>query len=286
MNELVDTGSGTRLEVDDTGSGPTVVLMHGWPVTSFHWRSLLPALHEAGYRTLTVTLRGLGGVLQGGENLEKATLAKEVGALLAKLKIERFAVIGHDWGATVAYLLSSYHPGKCRALVVEEEILPGINVDIPSPGRDYYPRWHGPLNRAEGLAEELITGREVDYYRRFLTESAGKHELECDAVSEYVAAYTSPRKVRSQLRASLGYYRTSEEDAKAIAACLVTPLDLPVLAIAGEYAMGAAVEVGLKGVGASVRGVVAREAGHYPVEQSPEYCVPAILDFLRTSLND
>lgn len=286
MNKLIDIGSGIRLEVDDIGYGPTVVLIHGWPITSFHWRVLLPTLHMAGYRTLSVTLRGLGGELEGGKNLEKAILAKEVESLLEKLEIINFAIIGHDWGATVAYLLSSYNSEKCWALVVEEEILPGVSVNIPYPGSDYYPQWHGPLNRAVGLAEELILGKEKTYYGRFLTESAGKYNLDDEAVANYIAAYTNPDKVRSQLQASFGYYRTNENDARAIASCLESPLDIPILAVAGEYAMGTAVKEGLIGIGKNVSGVVAKRAGHYPVEQAPEYCLPRIMSFLNMSLND
>lgn len=89
MHGLIDIGSNTKIECDDNGQGPTVVLIHGWPITSFHWRFIASVLQSAGYRTLAVTLRGLGGQSEGEGNLEKFTLAQEVQLLLEKFEIRK-----------------------------------------------------------------------------------------------------------------------------------------------------------------------------------------------------
>jgi pimeloyl-ACP methyl ester carboxylesterase len=280
MRKLIDIGIDTCLEIDDEGDGPVLILIHGWPVTAFHWRKTLPAFHKAGFRTLMVTLRGLGGQSEGGGNLEKKTLSNETQMLIETLKIKEYALLGHDWGGTVAYLLSHDNPTRCWALVVEEEILPGIDVKIPYPGNIYYPEWHGPFNRTIGLGEKLIPGREADYYGVFLRSSAGKNGLEANALSEYIKAYNRP----GQLSYTLGYYRTKEKDVKEIASRLKKPLNFPVLAIGGEFGMGKAVEVGLNFVGKNVHGVIIDEAGHYPAEQNPELFSSEIIKFLKNSL--
>lgn len=285
INSLVDIGHDTKIAVKDEGVGQVVVLIHGWPITPYHWRFILPLLHRAGYRTLSITLRGLGGQSEGTGNLEKSTLADEVRLLLAKLGISKYAIIGHDWGGTIAYLLAIKNPDKCRALVVEEEILPGIEVSMPLPGAEYYPNWHGPFNSAIGLAEALIQGREDIYYRKFLLESAGKNNLDDSAIYEYVSAYTLDKNIKSQLRDSLGYYRTAKQDSEQIKLSLANSLDIPILAVGGEYGMGKAVEQGFMSIGSHLKGIVCEGAGHYPIEQTPASCVPQIIDFLHASFD-
>jgi haloacetate dehalogenase len=205
MNRLVDIGLGTKIEIEDEGYGHTVVLIHGWPITSYHWRFIKPMLHKAGYRTLAVTLRGLGGNSVGEGNLAKLTLAREVQSLLEKLDINQYSIIGHDWGGTVAYLLSHENPDKCCALVIEEEVLPGVISPIAYPGTDYYPKWHGEFNQVIGLAEELLEGKEAIYYRKFLTQSAGQNTLDERAICKYIYGYTDHDNLKLQLLNSLGY---------------------------------------------------------------------------------
>ena len=78
MNGLVPIGAGVSLAVADEGAGPAVILIHGWPVTAYHWRHTVHALAAAGYRAIAVELRGLGGTSVGPGPFDKETLAAEV----------------------------------------------------------------------------------------------------------------------------------------------------------------------------------------------------------------
>lgn len=273
---IVDIGSGVRLAVDDDGSGPVVVLLHGWPVTAYHWRHTTTALIEAGLRVLTVELRGLGSTSCGPGSFDKETLAGEVTRLLSTLDVDRFAVVGHDWGGTIGYLLAADHTHRVRALIVEEEMLPGIDAAIPEPGRQHYPTWHGPFNRAPGLAEALVPGREDDYYGAFLRHSAGPAPLARDAADAYLAAYRSP----SSLTASLGYYRTAQADVEAVRRRARTPLTIPVLTVGGEFGMGQGVVDCLSQAARHVDHVQVDGVGHYPAEQRPSEVNAALVSFL------
>src|SRR6188472_1282204 len=124
-NRLVPIGAGVSLAVVDKGAGPPVILIHGWPVTAYHWRRTVPVLAAAGYRAIAVELRGLGGTSVGPGPFDKETLAGEVARLADRLDLEEFAVVGHDWGGTVGFLLAADLRARLRALVVEEEMLPG-----------------------------------------------------------------------------------------------------------------------------------------------------------------
>ncbi|MFT4122505.1 MAG: alpha/beta hydrolase [Microbacteriaceae bacterium] len=189
----------------------------------------------------------------------------------------RFALVGHDWGGTVAVLLAAAMPEAVTALVIEEEILPGVDVDIPAPGAEHYPAWHGPFNRVPGLAERLVTGREHAYYGAVLTQSAGPAGLDPAVLRGYVEAY----RAEGVLEAGLGYYRTRAEDVADVGRLRGNPIRTPVLAIGGRYAMGTAVADGIRPLATEVSGVVLERSGHYPVEQEPSPAAAAIVGFLR-----
>ena len=277
--ETVEVGGGVRLAVADAGAGPAVILLHGWPVTSSHWRLAVPALTAAGFRAICADLRGQSASVGPG-TFAKEELARDVVALAERLGLNRFALAGHDWGGTVAYLVAADHDERVAALVVEEELLPGCRESVPEPGRAHYPDWHGPLLRAPGLAEALVTGREEAFHRAFLRQSAGPMGLPAEAERAYLDAYRGP----AALAASLGYYRTATQDAEDIAARADPPLRVPVLTIGGEYAMGTAVKWCLAARAVDVRHLEVPGAGHYPAEQRPDLVAPALVAFLSEHL--
>jgi pimeloyl-ACP methyl ester carboxylesterase len=276
MTRLVPITGGASLAVIEEGAGPAVVLLHGWPVTAYHWRRLMPALAAAGYRAIAVEPRGLGGTSVGQGPFDKATLAAEVAELLEQMDVDAFALVGHDWGGTVGYLLAADHPERLRALVVEEEMLPGIEIAIPEPGRLHYPTWHGPFNRVPGLAEALVPGREDAYYGTFLRQSAGPDPLSRDALDAYLAAYRTP----ACLAAGLGYYRAVRADVESVARRASRPLDVPVLTLGGEFGMGGGVASSFTKVARHVTHVGIEGAGHYPAEQRPDRVNSSVIAFL------
>ncbi|CAM3699420.1 alpha/beta fold hydrolase [Tsukamurella ocularis] len=254
-----------------------VVLLHGWPVTDLHWRFLIPRLRDAGFDPVPITVPGLGIGPDGAGTFRKRDLAEWARERLTERGLTRFAVIGHDWGGTVALFLAAAAPDAVSALVVEEEIPPGIDVAVPTPGSEHYPDWHGAFNRAPGLAESLVPGREDAFYGAFLRQSAGPAGLDAEVLAAYVDAY----RPAAAHAAGLALYRTRSADLADVAGLARNPIRTPVLAIGGRYAMGEAVAQGLRPVAADVRGAVLAESGHYPAEQEPERTAQVVIDFLR-----
>jgi len=282
MIQKINIENETFLEIEDQGSGPVLILIHGWPVTAYHWRKNIPELNKAGYRTITITLRGLGGQSSGNGNWEKETLSKEVIKLINVLEINEFSIIGHDWGGTIAYMVSMDYSSRIWALIIEEELLPGVNRNIPMPGKEFYPDWHAPFNRQVGLAEKLVPERESYYYGSFLDSSAGPNGIEKEARNKYLKSYSKPE----YLTASLGYYRTQDEDILALQSRKLKTTSFPVLAIGGEFAMGYAVKDGLEQVMSNqIQFLMVKNAGHYPAEQSPSIVNREIIEFLKDAYN-
>ena len=262
----------------DRAGGLPVVLLHGWPVTDFHWRHLEPALRAAGMQPLSVTIRGLGdGAVIG--DFTKESLAAEVAGALAELDLGAVAVVGHDWGGTVGYVLAAKHQLQVIALVEEEEIPPGVVAPIPDAGRVHYPDWHAPLLRADDVARRLLAGRADELHREFLDSSAWPEGLDPEAVAVYLKAYSA----EGQLHVDIALYASRPDDLATMERLRRSPLTVPVLTIGGRYAMGTAVGDAFRQLATDVVHVQSERSGHYPVEQDPEAVVRPILDFLSSA---
>ena len=99
------------------GSGPPLLLLHGWPQHWWTWRRVVPLL-AAEYRLLVPDLRGFGWSDAPGRGYDPVTFAADAVALLDALGVERAGVLGHDWGGFTAYLLALRHPTRITGAVV------------------------------------------------------------------------------------------------------------------------------------------------------------------------
>jgi pimeloyl-ACP methyl ester carboxylesterase len=134
--------------------GEPILLLHGWPDDVRTWDGVLPALHQAGRRTIAPYLRGFGPTrfLRAEEprSGQLSALGKDVLDLADALGLERFAVAGHDWGARAAYIAAALAPARvthCVALSV------GWGTNDPKQpvalqqARNYWYHWFMALER-------------------------------------------------------------------------------------------------------------------------------------------
>lgn len=127
----------------EAGSGPPLLLLHGWPQHWWCWRELIPQLARD-YRVVVPDLRGWGWSEAPPGDYAKATFASDVAALLKAERIDRVTVIGHDWGGYTGFLLALEHPEKIERLIA---------LDIPPP-------WGSPP-RPSHLALPLLLSYQV-----------------------------------------------------------------------------------------------------------------------------
>lgn len=125
----VDLGE-VRIHVAEAGSGPPLMLLHGWPQHWWSWRHLIPVLAER-YRVVAPDLRGLGWSSAPPGDYAKATWAHDMLALLDADGLDRVRVMGHDWGGYVAFLMALMAPDRFERLVA---------LDIPPPWPTGRPR--------------------------------------------------------------------------------------------------------------------------------------------------
>ncbi|HEU5440891.1 MAG TPA: alpha/beta hydrolase, partial [Ktedonobacterales bacterium] len=114
------TANGLRFFVVDEGAGAPVVLLHGFPDTSYVWRHQISALVGAGFRAIAPDLRGRGKSEwpKRVEDYQLSNIVADVAGIMDALGVERAHIVGHDWGAAVAWLFASLLPQRVDRLVV------------------------------------------------------------------------------------------------------------------------------------------------------------------------
>lgn len=266
--------NGVSISYTIGGSGPAVILLHGYAQTSNMWRPLLPLLAKD-HLVLAPDLRGAGfsGKPDGG--YDKKTLAADIHALAASLGVKDAAVVGHDIGLMVAYAYAAQYPDQTRRLVLMDAFLPGIgdwkNVWLM---RDL---WHFHFRGEVPLA--LVAGRERLYFEHFWNDFAANSARSVPEPDRrlYARLYAQP----GGMRAGFAYFEAFERDAADFAALGKTPLPMPVLVLTGEKASGPVLIDQAKLVARQVDGRIIPGAGHWLMEEAPAKVIPAIVDFTR-----
>jgi pimeloyl-ACP methyl ester carboxylesterase len=169
--------NGIPIHLAEAGNGPLVLLCHGFPESWYSWRHQLEALAEAGYRAVAPDMRGYGQTGQP-DDIDKYTLFHLVGdmvGVLNALSAPQAAVVGHDWGAPVAWHCALLRPDRFRAV-------DGLSVPfVPrgsAPPTSVMPQTESSLFyqlyfQAPGVAEAELGRNPRDTIRRLLYSLSG-----------------------------------------------------------------------------------------------------------------
>jgi pimeloyl-ACP methyl ester carboxylesterase len=137
--------NGLSFNLAEAGDGPPVLLLHGFPDSWRLWRHQLPALAKAGHRVIAPDLRGFGKTDRpaGVEEYKLRTLVADVVGLLDVLHVDRAAVVGHDWGAALAWAVTRFVPDRVTRLVVVSVGHPiaGAAAGLAQRQRSWYMLW-------------------------------------------------------------------------------------------------------------------------------------------------
>jgi pimeloyl-ACP methyl ester carboxylesterase len=191
------TGDGVTLAVRDEGEGRPVLLLHGFPDSSHLWRHQVPALVAAGMRAIAPDLRGFGQS-EKPEAVEEYRVARSVAdmlALLDALDVELADVVGHDWGAGVAWALAALAPERVDRLVAMSVGHPNALRERSIEQREK--AWYQLLFQFTGVAEALLRRDDWALLRQWL-EGAGD-------IDRYIADLSRP----GALTAGLNWYRAN-----------------------------------------------------------------------------
>ncbi|WBB78696.1 alpha/beta hydrolase [Micromonospora sp. WMMD882] len=252
---------GGALHYVRTGSGPPLVLLHGWPETWWSWRHVMPELARE-HTVIAFDLPGLGDSTVPSDGYDKATTARRIRQAVHALGFRQIELMGHDVGALVAYPYARDFPDEVTRVAVVESPLLGFGLE------DFYGRsWHFLFNSSPApIPEKIMDNEDVPTYLGMMFDRTYKPEA-LDR-KRYFAAYANPAK----RTAGYEYYRAfaadaAENQAKAAA----NRLTMPVLAVGGQYQFGPLVGTSFAQVADDVRTAIVPEAGHYPAEENPQF---------------
>jgi pimeloyl-ACP methyl ester carboxylesterase len=181
--------------------GPVVILLHGFPQHSGQWKGVLPALHDAGLRTLAVDQRGysVGARPTDPAEYTVAECVADVVSIVDALNIPSFHVAGHDWGSVVAWGLAAQHPDRVRSLTAISVAHPSamahaLGTDEDQRERSQYMGFFAQLDKAEAAL--------LDDDARMLRGLFAGSGMTDEEIDEYIRPMRAP----GALRAALSWY--------------------------------------------------------------------------------
>jgi haloacetate dehalogenase len=285
--QTIDTGNGIEIATRIGGSGPPLLLLHGFPETHLCWRKVAPEL--ASQFTVVVTdLRGCGASSKpaggpGHANYSKRAMAADQIEVMRRLGYDRFRLVGHDRGGRVTHRLALDHPGAVERMAVLD-IAPTATMYARTSRAfaEAYYHWF-VLIQPFDLPERLI-GADPEYYLRRTLASWCKTDgaLEEQAIAAYLAAFKS----QGAIHAACEDYRaaaTIDLDHDAADDRAGRRLTMPLLALWGARGTIArefdVLQTWREKSDSEVAGT-ALDCGHFVPEEAPDATVAELLRFL------
>lgn len=314
--------NGISIHTVSVGEGPLVLFCHGFPESWYSWRHQMPAVAAAGYRAVALDMRGYGRTSAPADigAYTMAHLVADVVGVVAALGERTAVIVGHDWGAPVAWNAALIRPDVFPAVVAMSvpyiPPLPGfpegltVNdiVRANAAGREYYRLYfqepgvaeaelEADVDRslrsllyslsgdlvADGLANELSDGH-FPAGERFVDQLVVPERLPAwlteDDLAFYVGEFT-----RTGFRGGLNWYRNINALPTVTAPFVGRSIEQPALYIAGELDMLAGnTPAALEALPAQVPGLRKTEilpgAGHWIQQERPAEVTAAVLEFL------
>ena len=278
-------GDGVEIDALVGGSGPPLLLLHGYPQTRVMWKSVAPSLVEH-FTVVVPDLRGYGRSGKpdgdaGHVTYCKRTMALDQIASMRALGFDRFAVAGHDRGGRVGYRLALDHPEVVSALAVLD-VVPTADVWAATNAQAAMRMYHWYfLARPRPLPETLIGSHAEFYLRHTLASWAGRgFVFDAASVADYIACFSHP----AAIHASCEDYRAGwtvdrEHDEEDRGNKLV---EAPLLIVwSEEFGVGRSEPLRVWGAWAkSVEGH-AVEGGHFVCEEQPVKVAQSLLRFFK-----
>jgi len=253
--------NGLSLHYATLGSGPVVLLCHGFPDLWYSWRRQMTALADAGYRVIAPDMRGFGdsGAPSDPEAYTALHAVGDMVGLLDHLAIERCVIVGHDWGATIAWAAAQFRPDRFIGVVgLAVPFSPRGPASLPAMLRATAPPSFYMLYFLEpGRAERELDANPRTFLRRLFYSNSGSMPLGAEPnmvtgkggtlteslaeptgpipwlteeeLDVYVAAYE-----RVGFRGALNTYRSLHRTWELTAAWMHAPITVPLLFVCGS----------------------------------------------------
>jgi pimeloyl-ACP methyl ester carboxylesterase len=308
------TANGIRIHIAEQGTGPLLLLCHGFPEGWYSWRDQLAALAAAGYHAVAPDMRGYGGTAAppAASAYSVFDIVGDAVALVAALAEKRAVIIGHDWGANVAWHAALFRPDVFPAVAAlsvpfrQRGPAPPLQMLRKANLLTHYWFYLQEPGAAEAEFERdpRVTLRRILFSisgdappeMRALTIAPGKGWLDNTADPEQLPAWLTEADLdhmaaefsRSGFRGGLNWYRNIDRNWELTAPWAGAKIQQPALFIAGALdpviaggSGNAALEALPKTVPGLKRLLLIDGAGHFIQQERPEIVNQALLEFVR-----
>lgn len=277
-------------ETDGPSDGPPLLLLHGWPDDVHAFDQIAPALQAAGYRTFAPYLRGFGptrflspATMRSGQI---AAMAQDALDLADHLKLDRFAIVGHDWGARIAYLLASVAPARVTQIAALSVGWQSGGLATPdlNQAQRYWYQWFMATERG---AETVRTNGKA--FARYQWETWGPQNWFADADFETTAqSFANPDWPEITLHSYRVRWGEAAPDPRYVAleqkALEAKAIAVPTLMIQGgadNCTLPQSTENKEAHFKAPYHRHVLPGIGHFPPREAPGTVVELLFDFLE-----
>ena len=269
--------NGIKLHYVSCGSGPAVVLLHGWPFTWLEWKKVMVLLAKAGYTAIAPDLRGMGDSEITDSGYDKANVAEDIYQLVKHLGLGSIRLVGIDIGMMVAYSYAAAHENEIEKLVLGESLIPGFGLEeLMNPATGGY--WHFGFHAQAELAAMLTAGKEAAYLNPMYKMMSSGGNIDEAIITEYIHQYSKP----GAMKAGFMHYKTLLEDGKTNQSQFKGKLNVPVLAINGDKGIPYEQTFkGIKAIATNVTTEIVPNSGHVLGEDNPEWFVKRLIQFFE-----
>lgn len=302
--------NGIKIHVAEKGQGPAVLFIHGFPELWYSWRHQIVGLASLGYRALAPDLRGFGDsdIPTSPTSYTLLHIVGDLVALLDALSLEQVFVVGHDWGAIVAWNLCLWRPDRVKALVnmsvcyrPRNPAMKPMDIFRTLIGEDYYVCRFQEPGEAESELGRLDCATIIKNfmsYREpvpFMVPKGGLAALAKDIplpswLSEDDVSYYATKFEKTGFTGGLNYYRNIDRNWELSAPWTGAQVTVPVKFIVGDLdltysTLGAKEYIHNGGFKETVplldEVVVMEGVGHFINQEKPEEITAHIYDFIK-----
>jgi len=282
MRERYVTTNGIRVFAVEEGTGPVVLLVHGFPEHWWSWRHQLPALAKAGYRAVAIDLPGYGRSDKPDRTYDEAWVNACLAGLIPALGAEQAVIVGHDWGGLLVWPFARRYPELLAGVI-------GLNThDLPRP-----PMAPIPLLRMvfpdepiyilqfqdRGPADQILGHDPLAFMEAMLLGPATKRTEVFPP--DVVARLAEPLMAKGAITPPIEYYRAMDQNWEA-SADLPEQVTVPALMIsaADDPVLTPAMAAGMEDRVADLTKVLIEDCGHWTQQEQPEATNAALVSWL------
>ena len=268
-----------RLHYVEQGEGPLVLLLHGFPDFWYGWRRQIPALAAAGFRVVAPDLRGYAqsDKPRGVRSYGLRTLVGDVASLVTRLGEDRAHVVGHDWGAGLAWSFAMTHPQRLARLAVLNGPHPAALLRGLRSPEQLAKSWYMFVFQLPWLPEWMLRRDDFGLLARTIRDEPTRAgAVTDDDVARYREAWSRP----GALTAMIAWYRAMFLPGSRVA---MRPIEGPVLSIWGDADphLGPALATPSRKLVPGAHVEMIPGASHWVQHDAPERVNEALVAFLR-----